>query len=131
MAFVIFFLTFCFVVCHYYFCCCYIYFLPSLIFSQRELQSLLYVTPQQTGDFVGLDDWDNEDEDGGNYVLHFRTALLEVKKGAITAIGEMTAHTMIFEPESLTIHVSVGERAAEKRLTKVELGMLFNPDLKK
>ena len=41
---------------------------------------------------AGLDDSDEEDEDG-NYVLHVRTALLEVKKGAITAIGEMTAHT--------------------------------------
>jgi importin-4 len=40
-----------------------------------------------------LDDSDEEDEEGGNYVLHVRTALLEVKKGAITAIGEMTAHT--------------------------------------
>lgn len=40
-----------------------------------------------------MDDSDEEDEDGGNYVLHVRTAMLEVKKGAITAIGEMTAHS--------------------------------------
>lgn len=59
---------------------------------QRELQSLLYVTPQG-GQFNALDDSDDEDEEGGNYVLHVRTALLEVKKGAITAVGEMAAHT--------------------------------------
>lgn len=40
---------------------------------------------------AGLDDSDDEDE--GQYVLHVRTALLEVKKGAITALGEMAAHT--------------------------------------
>jgi hypothetical protein len=40
----------------------------------------------------GLDDSDDEDNEG-NYVLHVRTALLEVKKGAITALGEMAAHT--------------------------------------
>jgi hypothetical protein len=54
--------------------------------------------------FTGLDDSDNDDDDDdaiddddedndGNYVLHIRTALLEVKKGAITALGEMAAHT--------------------------------------
>merc|ERR1740124_633475 len=42
--------------------------------------------------FSGLDDSDDEDEEG-NYVLHVRTALLEAKKGAITALGEMAAHT--------------------------------------
>lgn len=62
--------------------------------TQRELQSLCYVTPTgQAAAFAGLDDSDEEDDEGGNYVLHVRTALLEVKKGAITAIGEMTAHT--------------------------------------
>lgn len=60
--------------------------------DQRELQSLLYVTPQG-GQFNAFDDSDDEDEEGGNYVLHVRTALLEVKKGAITAVGEMAAHT--------------------------------------
>jgi HEAT repeat protein len=42
--------------------------------------------------FSGLDDSDDEDEQN-NYVLHVRTALLEAKKGAITALGEMAAHT--------------------------------------
>ena len=42
--------------------------------------------------FGGLDDSDDEG-DNGQYVLHVRTALLEVKKGAITALGEMAAHT--------------------------------------
>lgn len=44
------------------------------------------------GEFNALDDSDEEDE-GGNLVMHIRTALLESKKGAITAIGEMAAHT--------------------------------------
>jgi len=48
---------------------------------------------EKAGTFGSLDDSDDEDEDGGNYVLHVRTALLEVKKGAITAIGELAAHT--------------------------------------
>jgi len=42
--------------------------------------------------FGAFDDSDGEDEEGGNYVLHVRTAMLEVKKGAITAVGEMAAH---------------------------------------
>jgi hypothetical protein len=50
-------------------------------------------SPSDDGGFAGLDDSDNEDEENGNYVLHVRTALLEVKKGAITALGEMAAHT--------------------------------------
>jgi hypothetical protein len=55
---------------------------------------LAFVTVnRQEGDFQGLDDSDDEDDDGGKYVLHVRTALLEVKKGAITAIGEMAAYT--------------------------------------
>jgi len=48
---------------------------------------------QNAEQFQYLDDSDDEDEDGGNYVMHIRTALLEAKKGAITAIGEMAAHT--------------------------------------
>ncbi|KAL7555271.1 hypothetical protein ACHAWF_019013 [Thalassiosira exigua] len=46
----------------------------------------------QGGQFNALDDSDEEDE-GGNLVMHIRTALLETKKGAITAVGEMAAHT--------------------------------------
>jgi len=48
---------------------------------------------EKTGTFGALDDSDDEDEGAGNYVLHVRTALLEVKKGAITAIGELSVHT--------------------------------------
>lgn len=59
---------------------------------QRELQSLLYASPK-AGEFGAFDDSDNEDDEDGNYVLHVRTAMLEVKKGAITAIGELAAHT--------------------------------------
>jgi len=58
--------------------------------ENKMLQSLAYISPSQ-GSFDGLDDSDDEDEQG-NYVLHVRTALLEAKKGAITAIGEMGAH---------------------------------------
>jgi len=47
---------------------------------------------EQGGQFNALDDSDDEDE-GGNLVMHIRTALLETKKGAITAVGEMAAHT--------------------------------------
>jgi len=53
------------------------------------LQSLAYLSGQ--GEFGGLDDSDDEDEEG-NYVIQVRTALLEAKKGAITAVGEIGAH---------------------------------------
>lgn len=46
---------------------------------------------EQGGQFNALDDSDDEGE--GNLVMHIRTALLETKKGGITAIGEMAAHT--------------------------------------
>lgn len=48
---------------------------------------------ENIGAFVALDDSDDDDNDAGNYVLHVRTALLEVKKGALTAIGELAAHS--------------------------------------
>lgn len=38
-----------------------------------------------------MDDSDDEGEEG-NYVIQVRTALLEAKKGAITAVGEIAAH---------------------------------------
>jgi len=47
---------------------------------------------EEGGEFNALDDSDDEEE-GANLVMHIRTALLESKKGAITAIGEMAAHT--------------------------------------
>jgi len=50
--------------------------------ENRELQSLCYVRPQ----FSGLDDSDDEGEDG-NYVLHVRTALLEAKKRCYHCFG--------------------------------------------
>jgi len=55
--------------------------------EKRELQSLAYIRPKA----YDLDD--SEEEDGDNYVLKVRTALLEAKKGAITALGEMSQHT--------------------------------------
>lgn len=51
---------------------------------------MAYTSPQQ-GDFTAFDDSDDEDENG-NYVIQVRTALLEAKKGAITAVGEIGAH---------------------------------------
>ena len=45
------------------------------------------------GDFGGLDDSDEEGDENGNYVLHVRTALVEVKKGAMTALGEMASYS--------------------------------------
>eukprot|EP00548_Thalassiothrix_antarctica_P007158 CAMPEP_0194130202 /NCGR_PEP_ID=MMETSP0152-20130528/1294_1 /TAXON_ID=1049557 /ORGANISM="Thalassiothrix antarctica, Strain L6-D1" /LENGTH=1074 /DNA_ID=CAMNT_0038824635 /DNA_START=111 /DNA_END=3335 /DNA_ORIENTATION=+ len=48
----------------------------------------------ENSQFGSLDDSDDEDdENGAGYVLHVRTALLEAKKGAITAIGEMGLHS--------------------------------------
>ncbi|KAL7465987.1 hypothetical protein ACHAXS_006283 [Conticribra weissflogii] len=64
------------------------------------------------GQFNALDDSDDEDE-GGNYVMHIRTAILETKKGAITAIGEMAAHTgAAFVPhleESMTVLINTAD----------------------
>jgi hypothetical protein len=42
------------------------------------------------GAFDGLND--SDDEDGENMVINVRTAMLDAKKGAITAIGEIAAH---------------------------------------
>mmetsp|Transcript_14089 Transcript_14089/g.28734 ORF Transcript_14089/g.28734 Transcript_14089/m.28734 type:complete len:1075 (+) Transcript_14089:116-3340(+) len=66
---------------------------PHLItvISQDEGQ-LEKAEEAQGNQFNALDDSDEEDEEGG-YVMHIRTALLESKKGAITAIGEMAAHS--------------------------------------
>jgi len=47
---------------------------------------------KEAGQLSAFDDSDDEDNPG-NYVLQVRTALLEAKKGAITALGEMAAHT--------------------------------------
>eukprot|EP00970_Alexandrium_tamarense_P015521 scaffold5199_cov199-Alexandrium_tamarense.AAC.16 len=67
---------------------------------------------EQGGEFNALDDSDEEDDEG-KYVMHIRTALLESKKGAITAIGEMAAHTgAAFVPyleETLTVLIAAAE----------------------
>lgn len=52
------------------------------------MQSLAYLN--QSGQFGDLDDSDDEGE--GNFVINVRTALLDAKKGAITAISEIAAH---------------------------------------
>jgi hypothetical protein len=53
----------------------------------------LTLLTSQGSQFNALDDSDDDDGEGGNYVIHVRTALLEAKKGAITALGEMASHT--------------------------------------
>eukprot|EP00584_Thalassiosira_punctigera_P023117 CAMPEP_0172554952 /NCGR_PEP_ID=MMETSP1067-20121228/57275_1 /TAXON_ID=265564 ORGANISM="Thalassiosira punctigera, Strain Tpunct2005C2" /NCGR_SAMPLE_ID=MMETSP1067 /ASSEMBLY_ACC=CAM_ASM_000444 /LENGTH=1075 /DNA_ID=CAMNT_0013343439 /DNA_START=121 /DNA_END=3348 /DNA_ORIENTATION=- len=61
------------------------------VIGQEEGQ-FEHAEEEKGGQFNALDDSDEEDE-GGNLVMHIRTALLETKKGAITAVGEMAAHT--------------------------------------
>jgi hypothetical protein len=61
---------------------------------------------------TALDDSDDEDNDEANLVLHVRTALLEVKKGAITALGEMAAHTGTHFCPHLEISMQVLQKAA-------------------
>lgn len=66
---------------------------------------------ENSGQFGAFDDSDDED-DAGNYVLHVRTALLEVKKGALTAIGELAAHTgAAFSPHLESV-IQVLQKAA-------------------
>jgi hypothetical protein len=62
------------------------------VIDQDEGQLEATQRDDEEGAFAALDDSDDDNEDG-NYVLHVRTALLDVKKGAITALGEMAAHT--------------------------------------
>jgi len=64
---------------------------PHLVKVIDQDEGQLEKSDDAAGQFTGLDDSDEEDE--GNYVLHVRTALMEVKKGAITALSEMGAHT--------------------------------------
>jgi hypothetical protein len=54
--------------------------------------SIEEVTKQNQSEFGNLDDSDDEDNYGSNLVLQVRTALLDAKKGAITAIGEIATH---------------------------------------
>jgi hypothetical protein len=67
---------------------------PHLVKVIEMDEGQLEQTEEASGNanLSGLDDSDDEDNEG-NYVLHVRTALLEVKKGAITALGEMASHT--------------------------------------
>jgi HEAT repeat protein len=65
---------------------------PHLVDVIKQDEGSLEQAEEQKEAFSTLDDSDDEGE-GGNYVLQVRTALLEAKKGAITALGEMAAHT--------------------------------------
>jgi importin-4 len=64
---------------------------PHLLQVIDQDEGQLEEAEDKDGEYGALDD--SDDEEGGNMVLHVRTALLEVKKGAITALGEMAAHT--------------------------------------
>lgn len=64
---------------------------PHLLEVLKQDDGCLEKQVEAQAEFGGLDDSDDEDENG-NYVIQVRTALLEAKKGAITAVGEIGAH---------------------------------------
>eukprot|EP00547_Thalassionema_nitzschioides_P001876 CAMPEP_0194200314 /NCGR_PEP_ID=MMETSP0156-20130528/969_1 /TAXON_ID=33649 /ORGANISM="Thalassionema nitzschioides, Strain L26-B" /LENGTH=1071 /DNA_ID=CAMNT_0038925291 /DNA_START=70 /DNA_END=3285 /DNA_ORIENTATION=- len=66
---------------------------PHLVKVIGANEGTMEKAAEENNQFNSLDDSDDEDDENGGYVLHVRTALLEAKKGAITAIGEMAAHT--------------------------------------
>lgn len=62
---------------------------PHLV-NVLETEDAMYEKADQNQQF-NLDDSDDEDGDGDNLVLNVRTGLVDVKKGALTALGEMAA----------------------------------------
>lgn len=66
-------------------------FTPAL---QELVPHLIKVVDQKEGSLerAAAQDYDL-DEDNGNYVLQVHTPIVEAKKGAITALGEMAKHT--------------------------------------
>jgi len=89
--------------------------LPDLVpflIQVIEMDEGQFEKSDEGGDgFGGLDDSDDESANG-NMVLHVRTALLEVKKGAITALGEMAAHTGTSFCPHLEVSMQVLQKAA-------------------
>jgi len=67
---------------------------PHLLAVITEDEGKLEVVKRENmaSDFGNFDDSDDDSESNGGFVLNVRTAMLESKKGAITAIGEMAAH---------------------------------------
>lgn len=103
------------------------------------MQSLAYnIVPkiEQDEQFAGLADSDDEDDEAGNFFyLPIRTPLMEAKKGAITALGEMAAHTgSVFVPH-LELSMEALKQAAASRspLIKAEvadaLGNMVKPSI--
>lgn len=84
---------------------------PFLVRVIEQDEGSLEAHPDAAAQFTGLDDSDDED-DGGNLVLHVRTALLDAKKGAITALGEMAAHTGTSYCPHLEASMQVLQKAA-------------------
>lgn len=84
---------------------------PHLVEVIKQDEGSLEQAEEEKEQFSALDDSDDEGE-GGNYVLQVRTALLEAKKGAITALGEMAAHTGAAYVPYLEDSVSVLQTAA-------------------
>lgn len=67
--------------------------IPHLLTVLEQDDGCLEKQTEAQTDYGGLELGDSDDElDDGNYVINVRTALLEAKKGAITAIGEISAH---------------------------------------
>jgi hypothetical protein len=64
---------------------------PHLFEIIRQNEGSLEQAEEEKEAFSIMDS--DDEEEGGNYVLQVRTALLEAKKGAITALGEMAGHT--------------------------------------
>mmetsp|Transcript_17104 Transcript_17104/g.39311 ORF Transcript_17104/g.39311 Transcript_17104/m.39311 type:complete len:1066 (+) Transcript_17104:110-3307(+) len=64
---------------------------PHLLVVIADDEGSVVEAENSGGQFGAFDD--SDDEEDGNYVLQVRTGMLEAKKGALTAIGEMAAHT--------------------------------------
>eukprot|EP00586_Coscinodiscus_wailesii_P001344 CAMPEP_0172477774 /NCGR_PEP_ID=MMETSP1066-20121228/1216_1 /TAXON_ID=671091 /ORGANISM="Coscinodiscus wailesii, Strain CCMP2513" /LENGTH=1060 /DNA_ID=CAMNT_0013236659 /DNA_START=98 /DNA_END=3280 /DNA_ORIENTATION=- len=64
---------------------------PHLYGVIRQNEGSLEQAEEEKEAFSIMDS--DDEEEGGNFVLQVRTALLEAKKGAITALGEMSGHT--------------------------------------
>ena len=96
--------------------------MPHLINVIEQDEGQLEQTASEGNQFTGLDDSDDEEENG-NFVLHVRTALLGVKKGAITALGEMAAHTSTNFCPYLEDCMQVLQEAATPTKTTVSIAM--------
>eukprot|EP00551_Chaetoceros_affinis_P007050 CAMPEP_0203662278 /NCGR_PEP_ID=MMETSP0090-20130426/300_1 /ASSEMBLY_ACC=CAM_ASM_001088 /TAXON_ID=426623 /ORGANISM="Chaetoceros affinis, Strain CCMP159" /LENGTH=1073 /DNA_ID=CAMNT_0050525041 /DNA_START=61 /DNA_END=3282 /DNA_ORIENTATION=- len=85
---------------------------PHLLHVLKQDDGCLEKQAEVQGAFDGLNDSDDEDEEGGNFVINVRTALLDAKKGAITAIGEIGAHCGVAFVPFLEETISLLQKAA-------------------